>query len=54
MGDLASDVMSDKEFPIRANTIQTMQRHLSRAWASQRAKDARKRAWSEFTAVQRP
>ncbi|MBK6868005.1 MAG: hypothetical protein IPG98_08800 [Burkholderiales bacterium] len=54
VGDLAGDVMSDKEFPIRANTLQTMQRYLNRAWASQGAKDALKRAWSEFTAMQRP
>lgn len=33
VGDLAGDVMSDKELPIRANTIQTMQCHLSLAWA---------------------
>ena len=44
--------LSDKEFPRRANTIHTMQRYLSHAWASQGARDALKQAWSEFTTKQ--
>lgn len=53
IGDLAGDVLSDKEFPVTAKSSAQVRRYMESKWASDVALDALKNAWAEFNGSNR-
>lgn len=50
-GDLATDILRDKRFPLEAGTYLQVRRHFARCYVGQHVIDALRDAWREFVAA---